>query len=119
VRLSPKWILSLLVVGLAAITFTIESSGSEGPLLLQKHLDKGAVCSGCHQENPPAKPVTEDKCLACHGTYEQLAKKTEGKNAANPHASHNGDISCDSCHHVHKASENYCAQCHQFEFKVP
>ena len=26
---------------------------------------------------------------------------------------------CESCHHVHKASVNCCASCHQFEFKVP
>ena len=60
-----------------------------------------------------------EKCLSCHGPYDKLADKTDGKGAHNPHSSHQGDLSCDSCHHVHKESQNYCSQCHQFEFDVP
>jgi hypothetical protein len=103
---------------LAVATFASAGSSAE-MLLLQKHLDKKVTCNGCHRENPPATAVKTNACLSCHGTYAQLADKTEGKQAQNPHASHNGDLDCDSCHHVHKASENYCSQCHQFEFKVP
>jgi hypothetical protein len=60
-----------------------------------------------------------EQCFSCHGNYDKLADKTDGKGSHNPHASHNGDLPCESCHHVHKASENFCAGCHQFEFKVP
>jgi hypothetical protein len=94
-------------------------AGGAKVLLLQKHADKGLACTGCHQDNPPAKPAAMDKCLGCHGPYDKLADRTEGKNAQNPHASHQGELNCDSCHHVHKASVNYCSQCHQFEFNVP
>jgi hypothetical protein len=113
-------ILGLVVAGLTATAFAVEGpSGESQVLLLQKHLGKGVVCTGCHQETPPATSVKTTKCLSCHGTYDQLADKTEGKAAQNPHASHNGELSCDSCHNVHKPSVNYCSQCHQFEFKVP
>lgn len=108
----------LLLAGQAATTFAAEGASGPKVLLQQKHLDKGLTCTGCHQENPPAKAVVMAKCLSCHGTYEKLADKTD-KGAHNPHASHQGELSCDSCHHAHKASENYCSQCHQFEFTVP
>lgn len=119
-KLSFVLLLGLLVAGLAADTYAAETlNSSQKVLLLQKHVDKGLNCTGCHQENPPATPVGMAKCLSCHGTYDQLADKTDGKGAHNPHASHQGDLSCDSCHNVHKPSVNYCSQCHQFEFKVP
>lgn len=110
----------LLVAVLIAASFAILAGRGEAQeLLLQKHIGKGMVCTACHQENPPATAVKTKTCLTCHGPYDKLADKTEGKAAQNPHASHNGELDCDSCHHVHKVSDNYCAQCHQFEFKVP
>ncbi|MDQ2082526.1 cytochrome c3 family protein [Xanthobacteraceae bacterium Astr-EGSB] len=109
----------LFLTGQAATTQAAETAGASKVLLLQKHVGKGLNCNGCHQENPPAKPVAMEKCLSCHGPYDKLADKTDGKGAHNPHSSHQGDLSCDSCHHVHKTSENYCSQCHQFEFDVP
>lgn len=111
----------LLLAGQATTPFAAESA-ARGPnvLLLQKHLGKGVNCAGCHAEAPPAKAVAMAKCLTCHGgSYEKLAAKSEGKGEHNPHASHQGDLSCDSCHNIHKPSVNYCAQCHQFEFTVP
>jgi uncharacterized paraquat-inducible protein A len=48
----------------------------------------------------------------------RLAEKT-GKLEHNPHASHEGDLSCESCHHAHKPSEDHCAKCHTFGMKVP
>ena len=109
----------LLLVGQTATINAAETTPAGAQvLLLQKHVDKGMNCTGCHQENPPAKPVVMEKCLSCHGPYDKLASKTD-KGEQNPHGSHQGDLSCDSCHHVHKTSELYCSQCHQFELKVP
>jgi fumarate reductase flavoprotein subunit len=88
-------------------------------LLLQKHLGQGLSCAACHDETPPTKAATTAKCLSCHGTYDALADKTEGKGGANPHDSHQGELGCASCHHVHKLSVNFCSQCHQFNFNVP
>jgi hypothetical protein len=123
-RIGVMRILFALMLGLCALGLAMPMRAAEGPAamggaLLQKHLAKGLNCNGCHQENPPATPVKINQCLTCHGTYGQLADKTEGKGEANPHGSHQGDLACDSCHHVHKPSVNYCSQCHQFEFRVP
>jgi hypothetical protein len=113
-------LLSLCVVGFAATAPAAENpAGSGEVLLLQKHLGKGLACNGCHKENPPATPVKIGQCLSCHGSYDQLADKTDGKGAVNPHGSHQGELSCDSCHNVHKPSVNYCSQCHQFDLRVP
>jgi fumarate reductase flavoprotein subunit len=109
-----------LILGMCVVGFSAATPAADGQaLLLQKHVGKGLSCNGCHQENPPATPVKTSQCLSCHGTYEQLADKTDGKGAVNPHGSHQGDLSCDSCHNVHKPSVNYCSQCHQFELRVP
>ncbi|WP_418869780.1 cytochrome c3 family protein, partial [Sutterella wadsworthensis] len=39
----------------------------------------------------------------------------------NPHVSpHYGKtLECTNCHLMHQESENYCNQCHEFNFKVP
>jgi fumarate reductase flavoprotein subunit len=114
-----------LFIALCAVGYVATTTAADGPagdaavLLLQKHLGKGLSCNGCHQENPPATPVKTDKCLSCHGPYDKLAEKTDGKGAVNPHGSHQGDLSCDSCHNVHKPSVSYCSQCHDFELRVP
>jgi len=110
--------ITFLAIGLPAVSGAQQPPGTAP--LLQKHLGAGLNCAACHKENPPSTPVKMDKCLTCHGgNYDKLADMTEGKGERNPHASHNGDLACESCHHVHKPSENFCAQCHQFELKVP
>jgi hypothetical protein len=93
-------------------------AGAENLLLEEKHKKAGLDCAQCHQEDPPTKKVEAMVCLTCHGDYKELAGKTE-KIEPNPHDSHEGPISCDKCHNNHKVSQNYCAQCHTFSFKVP
>jgi len=107
----------LMSVAVPALTSAQQPPGTAR--LLTKHLGAGITCAGCHTEKPPAAPVKMAQCFTCHGDYDKLADKTDGKGSHNPHASHNGDLPCESCHHVHKASVNYCASCHQFDFKVP
>ena len=109
--------ITLLAAGLPAVSSAQQAPGNAP--LLQKHLGAGLNCAACHKETPPAATVKMEQCFTCHGNYDKLADKTDGKGAHNPHASHNGDLPCESCHHVHKPSVNFCAQCHQFEFKVP
>ncbi|WP_423837815.1 cytochrome c3 family protein, partial [Sutterella wadsworthensis] len=46
---------------------------------------------------------------------------TKNVKPTNPHTSphYNADLDCVNCHVGHEPSENYCAQCHNFDFKVP
>ncbi len=67
-------------------------------------------CTACHAgQAAPAAPA-QKACLACHGSYEALAKKTEGK--FNPHDSHMGRVECAQCHSMHKKSRFICHDCH-------
>lgn len=95
-----------------------EAEENVAALLADKHATGGAACSACHEENPPSEAPPTPKCLLCHGSYDKVAQKTK-EAAPNPHASHMGEIPCVNCHHMHKASESYCAQCHDFSFEVP
>jgi hypothetical protein len=108
---------ALALMLMAAPRLHAQGPGS-GPLL-SKHMSAGVVCARCHQESPPKTPVQTGACLTCHGPYATLASKTD-KAEVNPHATHNGELDCAQCHHVHKASVNYCIGCHtQYDFKVP
>jgi hypothetical protein len=95
----------------ASLAWAAESS------LTDKHQKSGINCAGCHKETPPNAKVPMAACFQCHGDYAKLAEKTK-KLPQNPHASHLDDLECDKCHHVHKPSVDYCAQCHKFGFKV-
>jgi fumarate reductase flavoprotein subunit len=92
-------------------------AAGDGPLG-NKHATAGIDCVGCHQERPPRTLVPTGVCTACHGAYAVLAGKTEKKHP-NPHASHQGELPCESCHHAHGPSADHCAQCHDFGFTVP
>ena len=94
------------------------SGAAQAPLLEERHKDAGITCDACHQETPPGKEVPMEVCAGCHGDYAKLAEET-GKVEPNPHDSHEGPVPCEKCHHNHRPSENYCASCHNFGFKVP
>lgn len=113
-------VLTLLVFAAAlCATGTDASAQSEaGKFLADRHQAKKMDCAACHKESPPKALIPTAVCLGCHGPYARLAEKT-GKLEHNPHASHEGDLSCESCHHAHKPSEDHCAKCHSFGMKVP
>lgn len=77
-------------------------------------------CADCHEKPNSARYLSKEGCLSCHGSAEELAERT-GKMDPNPHNSlHYGtDLDCDLCHLVHRKSENFCNQCHRFDFVVP
>jgi len=83
------------------------------------HQLSGVGCKGCHGEAAPPEAVPTAKCVECH-TLEALVESTQDVEEANPHSSHYGpDLDCEFCHHAHKESENFCLQCHSFDFVVP
>ena len=93
--------------------------GTGHGFLIDQHLAAGVACSACHTTTP-IRPTSTATCLSCHGgTYDKLAAMTAADDP-NPHQSHQGEVPCTVCHHVHMASENFCSQCHsEFEFKLP
>jgi hypothetical protein len=87
--------------------------------LADRHKDKGMDCSACHKEAPPAKAAPSDVCRGCHDEEKLAMTSAEKFGRQNPHDNHLGAIGCEKCHHAHKSSEDACAKCHQFGFKVP
>jgi fumarate reductase flavoprotein subunit len=99
--------------------YSFLACAAEPSFLADKHKNAGLNCESCHKENPPSQLVPMSVCLGCHGgDYAKLAEQTK-KMAQNPHASHLGNANCEYCHHAHRPSENYCAKCHSFGFKLP
>lgn len=95
-----------------------------GKFMAAGHFRNGVSCASCHGASLPVKgdTVANDKCLACHVSYEALAEKTKPKGAhgANPHKSHLDKIDCTVCHFGHQKSVVYCKDCHsKFNPKIP
>ena len=86
-------------------------------LLADRHSTRGLGCASCHGTTGPQTAVTAATCIACHGAYTAIAEKT-ARLDPNPHASHRGELACGECHHAHQPSVDFCAQCHDFGFKV-
>lgn len=85
------------------------------------HLLSGLTCQTCHGNTEAPAAMSTSQCLACHGPLEELAARTADVRPSNPHSTPHGPTfaECDLCHQVHKQSENFCAQCHNFEYTVP
>ncbi|MFZ7110919.1 MAG: cytochrome c3 family protein [Desulfatiglandales bacterium] len=68
----------------------------------------------------PKEVVLTKKCLECHGPLRNVAEMTAAIEP-NPHDSphYGSELDCDLCHHQHKKSENFCNECHSFEFVTP
>ena len=124
----------LLGIGLLAAMFSCSAFAADAPKMgADKHVAKGVACQTCHGTDlkNPNLP-TEETCTQCHPkaavieycintlqyvSMEMLIEKTKDLPGANPHnAPHNGD--CINCHLMHEPPEDYCAQCHKFNFKV-
>ncbi len=117
-------ILAFLLVCASFTAFGQQAQGDK--FLADRHVARGQQCAACHGQNAPsaALPLDADKhqtCVKCHGFYDAVAKKTQPADPEemNPHSQHDGNLPCTECHQGHKASVNYCAQCHFYTFKVP
>ena len=83
-----------------------------------RHVERGVKCESCHVNGDTSKPVRKAQCLACHKSYEELAKKTANVHP-NPHFNHYGERDCTTCHKGHQQSTLSCSQCHKFNLKTP
>ncbi len=105
------------------LSLLVWAAPAAGAPLADRHQARGVSCEACHKTvAPTAAPASSklatQQCLSCHESYEKLASRTN-KERHNPHMSHEGKIPCNDCHKSHQASVDYCAECHQFGFKVP
>lgn len=85
------------------------------------HQLAGVGCADCHGKGGQPAPVDMEQCLSCHGSGEKVSALTAKMKPQNPHTSahYGSDLDCNVCHRQHEKSENYCAECHRWEFKVP
>jgi len=92
-----------------------QKTSDQSVLLGERHKSAGIECAQCHEKKPPT-PVPTAVCSSCH---QGIAKsETIREHVPNPHKAHMSYPDCAECHHVHKASENKCSDCHNFEFKM-
>ena len=89
------------------------------PIKNQLHSENASMtCASCHDEEDPTQgvaAVSNDKCLACHGSYEEVAARTADVGEdLNPHDSFHYDqqLDCTTCHKTHSESVNLCMSCH-------
>ncbi len=100
------------------LLFTGLVYSADAPALADRHVQMGLKCDACHGSQTPAPgaKVGNDKCLACHQSYEALAQKTE-KLDPNPHYTHLGNVRCSDCHAGHQKPQLMCNDCHQFDLQ--
>lgn len=86
-----------------------------------RHAKLGVSCVVCHgpDEKNPKLPGIEE-CEQCHNV-KALVEKTKHVKPKNPHTSpHYQDrLDCNNCHMMHEPPQNFCQQCHNFDYKVP
>lgn len=84
------------------------------PTISQQLSEVGKYITGNYKTPLPESNIgTKEFCFKCHGTYAEIAEKTEGYSGkANPHDSHEGALDCNQCHRVHGQSQLLCAACH-------
>lgn len=106
----------LLIPAVKVVSQTAPGSGHG--FLIDKHIAAKVGCGQCHTAGVSVPPAAVT-CLSCHGgTYQKLAEST-ANDTPNPHESHQGEIRCAECHHVHKASVTLCNKCHTFDMHTP
>ena len=98
------------------------AGAADGHFGADRHIARGLTCESCHGKNMDAKNPeipTIETCTGCHNTKDLVAK-TKNVKPANPHISphYQDTLDCVNCHLQHEAPENFCNQCHQFDFKV-
>ncbi|MDQ2081852.1 cytochrome c3 family protein [Xanthobacteraceae bacterium Astr-EGSB] len=87
------------------------------------HQALGIKCADCHASAKPTAAAPAAACLKCHGNADGIypgkgRKQYVGDGGAvksvNPHQSHLVELPCNECHKTHRASVNYCDNCHLF-----
>lgn len=103
-----------------AVCFTgFAQAAEQGKFGADRHVAKGVPCAACHGEKNEISAPDINQCTKCHNS-DELVEKTKNVKPQNPHTSphYSNQLECTLCHVQHAEPENYCAQCHNFDFKV-
>lgn len=81
---------------------------------LQAEVAGLAAADGAEPALASSYYMDSETCLSCHGgTWEELAKLTDGLGDYNPHDSIHGTIeNCNECHKGHSDQVDVCSECH-------
>lgn len=102
------------IMTLAAVAGAPAAPQKAQNFLSDQHIALGLGCKDCHGDADKADGVSMDQCLTCHESYEKLKQSPRTRKLhPNPHDGHYPDLDCNTCHHGHKAQENYCDSCHK------
>ena len=84
-----------------------------------RHIARGLKCESCHGADKKIETPERAQCIQCHDP-KAVSEKTRNVLPKNPHDSphYHQDLECTLCHLQHEKPENYCNQCHKFDFKV-
>jgi len=96
------------------------SHGEPEKISMNKHQVFAELsCRDCHEDEAP-RPLSSKQCLSCHGSLEGVARTNKDLNPDPHNSPHYGtNLDCALCHHEHSKSENFCAQCHEWDLLVP
>jgi hypothetical protein len=123
-RLSQAWLGACAIALLAAASLGVAAEPKQPSAA---HQQADLACADCHAVDtskkaakPDATNTSSEQCTACHKT-DKLVKKTAEVKPQNPHVSpHWGtEMECSACHVQHGPPVNYCAHCHDYDFKTP
>lgn len=116
--MTKSWFTALAILPLA---FALSVSAQAQSFGADRHVAAGVKCEACHGPDKanPQEPTIET-CTGCHNV-KKLVEKTKDLKPTNPHFSphYQDTLDCINCHVMHGETENFCNQCHQFDFKVP
>ena len=95
--MTRKTLLAVLCAATGLVSFAASSASfaadpapatGKSQFLADRHVEKyGLKCESCHTKDMKVKQSGDyDVCVDCHGDYEKMIKKTEGKYEVNPHA---------------------------------
>jgi len=115
--------------GYAAATSSITVSGDQSVEIVLKndkfyepnetelgavHIQNEDSCSSCHEAAEPTEindSASDDSCLTCHAREDVINSTADLTH--NPHDDPHGyGEDCGSCHKIHSASVDSCADCH-------
>lgn len=112
-KLSARLALASVLLAFAASSAFAAGMGAD------RHVARGLKCESCHGPDKKIETPEKAQCLQCHDA-KKISEKTKDVKPHNPHDSphYHQDLDCTLCHVQHEAPENYCAQCHKFDYKV-